>query len=82
MSHTIPSTLWTKTKQLAKFSGLTAAILLALSPATFAAKVPAGAVLADKQVINIQTTAEAATLDPQKWKAPVKVCSVVSFLKG
>lgn len=66
MSHTIPSTLWTKTKQLAKFSGLTAAILLALSPATFAAKVPAGAVLADKQVINIQTTAEAATLDPQK----------------
>lgn len=59
-------TLWTQTKQLVKLSGLSAAILFALNPNAFAAKVPVGVELAEKQEVQIQTTAEAATLDPQK----------------
>lgn len=65
MHNTKPS-VWRKTKQLLQLSTLSSALLLALSPAAFAAKVPEGVVLADKQVVQIQTTAEAATLDPQK----------------
>lgn len=65
MQNTTP-TLWRKTKQLINLSALSSAILLALSPNAFAAKVPEGVVLAEKQDIQIQTTAEAATLDPQK----------------
>lgn len=59
-------TLWATAKRVAKLSSLSAAILFALNPNAFAAKVPEGTVLADKQEVQIQTTAEAATLDPQK----------------
>lgn len=57
---------WAKTKQFITLSTLSSAILFALSPSAFAAKVPEGVVLADKQEVRIQTTAEASTLDPQK----------------
>lgn len=59
-------TIWSKTKKLVKLSGLTAAIMFALTPNAFAAKVPAGVTLSEVQEIELQTSAEAATLDPQK----------------
>ncbi|QGM80595.1 ABC transporter substrate-binding protein [Otariodibacter oris] len=60
------NTLWSKSKKFVNLSALSSAILLSLVPNAFSAKVPDGVVLADQQVVNIQTTAELATLDPQK----------------
>lgn len=57
--------LWTRSKRNAKLSALVSSVLLLMSNA-FAAKIPEGVALAEKQEVRIQITAEAATLDPQK----------------
>ncbi|OOR98750.1 oligopeptide ABC transporter substrate-binding protein OppA [Haemophilus paracuniculus] len=57
---------WAKSQRLAKLSIFSGALLFAFGKASFAADVPAGTVLADKQVIRLHSVAETATLDPQK----------------
>ncbi|QIM62849.1 oligopeptide ABC transporter substrate-binding protein OppA [Pasteurellaceae bacterium Orientalotternb1] len=57
--------IWAKSKQLVKLSALSTAFLLAFNSNAFAAKVPAGVVLAEKQEIALDGT-EPETLDPQK----------------
>lgn len=66
-------TIWTKSKSLVNLSALSCAIFFAINGNALAAKVPEGVVLADKQEVRIQTTAEAATLDPQKMEGTGKV---------
>ncbi|MDO4697665.1 MAG: ABC transporter substrate-binding protein [Pasteurellaceae bacterium] len=75
-------TIWAKSKRLVKLSTLSSAILFALMPNAFAAKVPAGVQLAEKQEVRIQTTAEAATLDPQKMEGTGESLLARQLLEG
>ncbi|ATW42743.1 ABC transporter substrate-binding protein [Glaesserella parasuis] len=75
-------TIWAKTKHLVKLSSLSAAVILALSNHTFAAKVPEGTILAEKQEVHIQATAEAATLDPQKMEGTGESALARQLLEG
>lgn len=75
-------TLWASAKRIAKLSGLSAAMLFALHPTVFAANVPAGVVLADKQEVHIQTSAEAATLDPQKMEGTGELLLARQLFEG
>ena len=74
--------LWTKSKRLVKLSALSSAILFAMMPNAFAAKVPEGVTLAEKQEVRIQTTAEAATLDPQKMEGSGESLLARQLLEG
>lgn len=76
------NTIWSRSKPLITLSALSSAVLLAFSSSAFAAKVPAGVQLADKQEIRIQTTAEAATLDPQKMEGTAESLLARQLLEG
>lgn len=65
-----------------KHSLLSSAILFALIPNAFSAKVPNNVVLADKQEVNIQVTAEASTLDPQKMEGAGESLIARQLLEG
>ncbi|MDO4697664.1 MAG: ABC transporter substrate-binding protein [Pasteurellaceae bacterium] len=58
-------TIWAKSKTLVKLSALSSALLFAFNSNAFAAKVPAGVQLAEKQELVVDGT-EPETLDPQK----------------
>lgn len=70
------------TKKLIKLSALSAALAAVLMPNAFAAKVPAGVQLAEKQEVRIQMTAEAATLDPQKMEGTAESLLARQLLEG
>lgn len=55
-----------KLKLKTVLSGVSLAVLMAFGQSAWAAKVPAGVALAEKQEVAIQESAEASTLDPQK----------------
>ncbi|MGX2975165.1 ABC transporter substrate-binding protein [Ursidibacter arcticus] len=74
--------IWTKTKNFVKLSTLTTSILFALTPKAFAAKVPEGVILADKQEVRIQASAEPATLDPQKMEGTSESYYARQLLEG
>ncbi|RPE86218.1 oligopeptide transport system substrate-binding protein [Vespertiliibacter pulmonis] len=57
-------------------------ILLTLIPNAFSAKVPNNVPLADKQEVNIQVTAEASTLDPQKMEGTGESLIARQLLEG
>lgn len=76
------NTIWSRSKPLITLSALSSAVLLAFSSSAFAAKVPAGVQLADKQEVRIQTTAEAATLDPQKMEGSAESLLARQLLEG
>lgn len=75
-------TIWTKSKSLVNLSALSCAIFFAINGNALAAKVPEGVVLADKQEVRIQTTAEAATLDPQKMEGTGESLLARQLLEG
>lgn len=81
MQHT-KTTNWLKRNHFIPFSALSSAVLLSLIPTAFGAKIPDDVTLAEKQEVRIQTTAEAATLDPQKMEGTGESLLARQLLEG
>ncbi len=71
-----------KLKLKTVLSGVSLAVLMAFGQSAWAAKVPAGVVLAEKQEVTIQESAEASTLDPQKMEGTAESLLAHQLFEG